>query len=557
MSQPERAPLIRGHIVKAIILLILSTQLKPLLQEYHIYGQYLCYFVAGCEIVTVLRTLPRVMMHRLKRRRAFQASSNYGDASWLSALQIKARGLYRTTNMLFMGLCCETGKPLFANLQPHGFLYAATGSGKTRDFFIPTLLHYAGSLITIDMKATQAVITAKARMEQFGHRIITLNPSQLESDILGLSERYNPLQIIINAWRRGCIQDIVTLTKEFVAQIYPESKHQSHSISPNRYFHNGTQGILMFVFMYLITLSKERPATLNAAFMMLCDQEAVIDALYTAQSSDVLKGDLALMATKLLDIAEAENKEHWNTFLEGASQQLTAYSNSSWLADVTSASDFEITDLKKERITLYIIIDPARREAFYPWAALMGWCYQKEMLLDRSATVVPFLMDEASNTPIHNVMSSLTEIREYGGRFFFSFQSMAAMEKAYGKEDVQIMKDQCHLQIFLNVNEHKLSEELSAMLGNTTMVTENNQIGYYKNDLTQLSVSEAAKPLLSPIEIRACEHTIIAYEGQFLRSWSIGYHQATPWCHLAETNPFYKKRYKGKIQLRLRYSKNV
>ena len=294
MSNKERAPLLRKDMLMCGVALIASTQLEPYLQEYTIYGQYVCYFVAGSNAITIARHLPHVMMNRLMRRRALRASINHGDARWLNKVEIKRKGLYRTDNAIFLGLCYQTGKPLFANLEPHGFLYAATGSGKTRDYFITTLLHYSGSLVTIDMKGTQAVITANTRKEKFGHSIICVNPAQLHSKQLGLSARYNPLYVIIHAWESGRTQDVITLTHEIVTQLYPQSKHKSESISTNQYFHNGTQGLLMFVILYLVVIADE-PATLNAAFIILCDEDAMEDALYNARKGVIASGGKCLI----------------------------------------------------------------------------------------------------------------------------------------------------------------------------------------------------------------------------------------------------------------------
>ena len=78
----------------------------------------------------------------------------------------------------------------------HALVVAPTRSGKGTTQLIPNLLEHEGSVMVIDPKGENALITAKARLEM-GQKVMVVDPWQIAT-IEGLqTARFNPLEWLV------------------------------------------------------------------------------------------------------------------------------------------------------------------------------------------------------------------------------------------------------------------------------------------------------------------------------------------------------------------------
>ncbi len=68
------------------------------------------------------------------------------------------------------------GKPIGIGDDRHIVTVAGSRSGKGRSVIVPTLLRYEGAALMIDPKGELATITARARHERLGQRVLVIDP---------------------------------------------------------------------------------------------------------------------------------------------------------------------------------------------------------------------------------------------------------------------------------------------------------------------------------------------------------------------------------------------
>mgnify|MGYP003636804695 FL=1 len=423
----------------------LFVHLEPVTPEIY-WIRIICAVIAAANSFQLTLAFLELLRNLLLRWYALRPTQNYGSAQWAKEKELKRAKLLKT-NGLFLGVSANSGRPLFFDGETHGFTLSPAGGGKTTCFVIPALLHERDmSMIVPDLKGTLACVTKYAREKKHKQKIYCVNPARLYEDQLGTPARYNPLQILIDSWQQGNHEDLITDAQAIALQLLQEPQHGGE----NTFFRNGGRMIIVL---------------LN-------------EALLIASCSDFIKGDLADIANDLLAKTDQSDKRQWESFREGAVQALSAFSSSGWLAESTSDCDFRFADLKKKKITVYLIADPTRMKVYAPWLGLLGWCALTELTRCQSKKQVLFLFDEAANFRIEGLISKLTELRGYGCRVWFALQSLDAFAKTYGRDDLQTLLEQCECQQFFGIQSHKTAEFISRTLGNMTVKTDNYNLGH-------------------------------------------------------------------------------
>lgn len=494
--------------------------------------------------------LARVFVHR---KHTMIPGTNKGSARWASEEDHRRYGQFKTSGV-FLGASAHSGKPLFAQVRTHGLTVSPAGGGKTINFVIPALMHLKDMpIIVTDLKGTLACITKETREKIHGHKVLCVNPGELFHDSLGTPARYNPLQILIDDWENTHHRDLITDAQAIALQLLPEPPHSGENV----YFRNGSRKILVFTFLYLVTLSEE-PATLSAAVGFIQWEDDLGKALEEAADSDILGGDLADIAQDLLPKYNAENEAQWQSFREGASQSLSSFVSSTWLAESTSACDFRFSDLKKEKITVYLIADPTRMKVYAPWLGLLGWCALTELTRCRNNKDVLFLLDETTNFRIEGLSNALTTLREYGCRVWFVIQELEEYAKIYGREALETLLSQCECKVFFGIQSTRTAEIVSRMLGETTIRTRSDNLGKSVLSDPSHSAGEDRRALLTPDEVMRFDDSIIFIGNQPpIHALKVGYQEIKPFAQWANDNSMFEGNFIGKIRIRLRYPKKA
>lgn len=502
--------------------------------------------ILGFKVIGLFLTRLNIL---LIRRDAMKATEQRGSASWATTKDLKRAGLYDTSGV-FLG-CDTDGRPIFFDGETHGLTLAPAGSGKTIAFSIPALCHSTLPMIVSDLKGTLAVMTKSIREQQHRQKVFCVNPAQLFADHLGLPARYNPLQILVDDWMETeKNKDLIADARSISLQLCPEPP----STGENTFFRNGTRNILSFGFIFEITYHGTGKATLSEVLSLLRNVKQLIEACKTAMASPILNGELADMAADLHYKLTAQDTRQVDSFLEGAVQALTAFSSSGWLAESTSTCDFRFKDLKECPATVYLIADPTKMKVFAPWLGLLGWAAITELTRCHNSKRVFFLLEEATNIRIEGLSQSLTALREYGIMCWLVVQELEILESQGGRVALETILSQTEVKQIFGASGAKTCELVSRMLGEQTVKSVNFNLGRTPYDPVTKSVSEQARRLLTPDEVRQFTDTILFIRNlPPIRSQKTPFFHVRPWSQWVATNPFIGSKPQGKTRVRMKY----
>lgn len=489
------------------------------------------------------------LQNLLIRRDALAATTQRGSASWATQQDLKQAGLYKTPGV-FLG-CDTKGHPLFFDGEIHGLTLAPAGSGKTIAFSVPALCHSQLPMVVSDFKGTLAVMTKSVREKQHRQEVFCVNPAHLYADHLGTPARYNPLQILLDDWMEAeKNKDLIADAQSIALQLCPEPQ----ATGENTFFRNGSRKILVFVLVFLIVFHGAAKASLSEALSLVRNVKQLIEACTMAIASPILNGELADMAAELHYRLTAQDTRQVDSFLEGTVQALAAFSASGWLAESTSACDFRFKDLKENSATVYLIADPTKMKVFAPWMGLMGWAAITELTRCQNTKPVFFLLDEATNFRIENLSNSLTGLREFGIRVWFVIQELEEYARVYGRESLETLLSQTEVKQIFGASGAKTCELISRMLGEQTVKSLHVNLGRMRYDPIVQSVSEQARRLLTPDEVRQFTDTILFIRNlPPIHALKVKYSEVNPWSNWVAANPLFGSKLQGKTRVRLKY----
>ncbi|WP_300071796.1 type IV secretory system conjugative DNA transfer family protein [uncultured Ruegeria sp.] len=499
----------------------------------------------GLGALAVLSDLLALAQRAARIFRALRPKRSAASASWLTKRQACKAGLGDSQG-LFLGIL--EGLPLFIPNAVHGLLCSPARKGKTTGFVMGTLCHDIGmSRVVADMKGELAVQTARLIAEEQGQAVLVLNPAHK----FGLGNAaYNPLQIILDDLQFAP-EDAIADAWSLAFQLVPPAPGGDR----DPFWPNGTRKQLVFVVIALCVLREEVEANLPRAFAVLADNREFSRLLLEARGSDALGGELYNLATNVASTWK-DNKKHFESFREGAVQALVAFGPSGRLAPSMTHCDFRFADLKRQKMTLFLVCDYSRMDVFAPWLGLLIWAALKELVRSDDATPVQFILDEFTNYRLPGLPNALTALGGYGVRCWMVVQELEEVARAYGREALATILSQTDVKQFFGVASFDTARLVSQLLGEEEITTESYGMGATPGDMPSLSLGRARSPLLTPDQVRRLpddEQILFIRNLPPARAMKAGYHEIEPWRMQVENNPLHSgERYLGKLKLRLR-----
>jgi hypothetical protein len=130
-------------------------------------------------------------------RKLGEVPSTFGSAKWAQPEEMSAEGLFVKDGIrLGRVMDGESEREIFYHGERHCLISAPTRSQKGTSQIVPNLLAHEGSVVTIDPKGENALMTAKARQDM-GQKVMVVDPWQI-AIIEGLeAARFNPLEWLV------------------------------------------------------------------------------------------------------------------------------------------------------------------------------------------------------------------------------------------------------------------------------------------------------------------------------------------------------------------------
>lgn len=398
----------------------------------------------------------------------------------------------------------------------HCLMIGASGVGKTAYFLYPNLEYACASgmsFLALDTKGDLARNYGAVAARYYGYHVSVVdlrNPTRSDGyNLMTLINRYMDTSFYehsIEAY--GKAENLASiLAHSIIAPKGDEDRGQ------NDYFYKAAEGVVASVILLLaefLSPDSKHPTErrhLVSVFILiqqLLAPSGVRGKTYFKQLMDMLPPhhrarNLASSALESSDQATASAMStalaQMNTFMDIALEQVICFD-----------SNIDAEKFAKEKTAIFLVLPEEDRTKNF-MAGLMIQNLSKELfeLAEKGKGRLPnrvvFFCDEFGTMPAFDVEALFSAGRSRGITLVPIIQSLAQLEKNYGREGAEILTDNCQDTIFGGFAPNsQTAEQLSKSLGSRTVLS--GSVSKGKNDPSQ-SLQMIERPLMTPDELKS------------------------------------------------------
>ncbi len=384
-------------------------------------------------------------------------TSAHGTGRWSEKKDLKRAGMLSGPGLI-LGRTLKKGRLIRMRRFQNLAVIAPTGAGKGVSFLIVWLLSWLrGSCVVLDPKGELYRATAAKRRAR-GQKVYRLDPF----GVCGPgADCFNPLDLIGGG--PECVDDARAFAEAMVVRP-PDGDRDPH-------WSDQAANLITAWLSFILVRLAPAERTLSSLRALVTDP-SVYEA--TAKVMQEMGGVFARLGGIMLSLVDKEKAGVVSTV-----NRHTTFLDSMAVMASTGSSSFDVRELLKGNVTLYLILPPHQLEAQSRWLRLViaslirligreGMAKGKECLM---------LLDEAGQLGhMQPIEQGLTLLRSYGLKMAFFFQSLGQLKEVF-KDKESVLLDNTE-QIYFGVNSLETAERISKMLGSYTHVTES----YTEND---------------------------------------------------------------------------
>lgn len=390
-----------------------------------------------------------VVLVLLKRSRSLHGEARFASESEVRREQLRAR------SGIIVGQ--KGGRYLVFGGTEHVLLEAPTRAGKGVGVVIPNLLSWADSVVVLDVKRENWDITAGFRARH-GQAVYLFDPLDPE----GRSARYNPLSFI----DRLDDTEVVNELQKIGGMLFPAPEKS------DPFWAEAARAAFVGVGA-LVAANPALPFTIGEIYRRLTEGDPKVELPKVVEEAQKRGQRLSQACVSALsDFTSASD----NTF-SGIKQTITS-KLSLWLNpyvdSATSETDFDLRQVRRERISIYLGVSPDNIDRIAPVYNLF-----LQQLIDLNTRELPatggqvpvlVLLDEFARlgkAPV--IASAFSYVAGYGLRLLPVIQSRSQPRGIYGPDVTDEIIANCGLEVVFTPKELRVANELSERLGFFTM----------------------------------------------------------------------------------------
>lgn len=447
-------------------------------------------YTMGLIAFIVVFCLQAMFIYKLfNQERTLHGAARFANTKEIEKAGLKAKsgiivGKYNGNYLLFGG-------------QQFVLLSAPTRSGKGVGIVIPNLLNYADSVVVLDVKQENFNITSGYRAK-YGQKIYLFNPFAEDYR----SHRYNPLGYVRDGDFR--ISDLISIGEV----LYPSGGRDT-------FFDDQARNLFVGFGLYLCE-TPTLPRTIGEMLRQSSGKgrpiEEYIQELIDVRALNDPNDEEPPLTRECVEcfqrfINTADNTR--TSILATFNAPLGIFANP--IVDAaTSANDFDLRDVRKKRMSIYIGITPnhlveAGRLVNLLFSQLIN-INTHELPQDNPALKYQclLLMDEFTAIGrVGIIAKSVSYMAGYNLRLLTIIQSPSQLEDeipaGYGKQGAKTLMTNHACQILYAPREQEDAELYSKMLGDETVASKSKSRQAGKGSV---SISDQRRALMLPQEIK-------------------------------------------------------
>lgn len=419
----------------------------------------------------------------------FGVRALHGRARWSTESEIKEGGLRSNE-----GIICGKyrNKFLMFGGTEHVLVYAPTRSGKGIGVVIPNLLNWPDSCIVSDIKKENWALTAGFR-RACGHEVYLVDPLDPE----GRTARYNPLGYV---------------DREDTAEMYDDLQRIAMMLFPpegkDPFWSNAARGGFLAVAGYIAETS-EPPLTMGEVLRQISKSNTqkffkeVIDQRKTAG-----KPLTGICVTAMNDFT-GNSENTFNSIRKSISAKLELWLNPR-IDAATSVNDFDLRDLRRKPMSIYLGVTPDNLERMAP---LLNLFFQQAV--DLNTRVLPehdktlkrkvmLMMDEfAALGNVMTIVKGISYVAGYWLRVVTILQSPSQLNAVYGDDYAKTYLTNHAVEIVYTPKQREDANELSERFGYDTVTgtSRSKGIGFGAKGGGNETESDQRRALMLPQEL--------------------------------------------------------
>lgn len=401
--------------------------------------------------------------------------TSFGSAKWATYAHLLEKKMYGREGLL-LGEFAAGGdapvEPLHYTGERHLLTVAPTRSGKGVSAVIPNLLTYRGSMLVVDPKGENALITAQRRgkgdgkggIRGLGQRVLLLDPWNIAASRLGIPQaRFNPLD-----WIKECDPDAAEN-----AFILADSLVIAEAAKgEDRFWDEEAKAVLTGVILYVATAEAEAGSrTLGRVRDIVClDYDRLRDILEKMYKHPhpVVRSTAtrtALKEDKLLSGVMASVQAH------------THFLDSPRIRESLATSSFSFDMMKREPTTIYLILPSDRLHTFGRWLRML---IQQAITVNarnigiKPAKPILFLLDEMPSLGrLPALEQAYSLMAGFGMQLWGICQDLSQLARTYGENGYQTFISNSGVIQYFGSRDKMTAEYFSTLCGVTTIEVRN------------------------------------------------------------------------------------
>ena len=433
----------------------------------------------------------------------------HGSAKFATDSDLKKSGLFpnssdRSSPSILLGKMPNgrfAGKYIELLGQQFAGVAAPTRSGKGVSVVLPNLVTYTDSVVVLDIKLENFMKSGGFR-KKYNHEVFLFcpsgyNPSGAEGIKDIRSHCWNPFDYVRRheAFRVG---DILIMTNS----LFPLTGDK------NDMWQELAGKLFKGLALWMLDTENIKKKTPTLPYML--SLTGVNGGLVKWMKHEISLGYLSNETiAEFNNFMDAPNETR-GSILSNFVSPLAVFGDKVAAAAV-SKSDFDLRELRKKKMALYVGVEPASLSKF---SKLINLFF--EQLINENTRTLPeqdpslkyqclLLMDEFTSIGrVPQIAKSISFTAGYNLRFLLIYQNEAQLEEreSYGKEGAKNIKDNLAARIIFPPKEVDESvKRLSDTLGTKTVKIKNKSISRGKSSSTSRTSSLQKRPLMIPHEI--------------------------------------------------------
>jgi type IV secretion system protein VirD4 len=436
-----------------------------------------------------------------------RASAFHGNARFGGVADARRAGLLkRRPESVIIG---KLGRHfLYLSGTEHIIVISPTRAGKTTSLAVPDLLTYEHSVVVMDTKGELHLLTSGQR-RAMGQVVYKFAPYAADGD----THRFNPLTYVSTDPRKR-ISEIQTIG----AILYPDDPQKDPFwIAKARGAFLGFASYMYDCWDYRIKQGQKLDPNRDTAFPSF-------ERIYRLSTGDGQGGDLKetirqWLGTRIIgEQTRTElsglvglSEETFSSVIASMQEPLQQFI-SPILAAATNATDFDVMELRRRRMSIYVVIPPDKLgesgkllNIFF--STVVGQNLKSTPQDDKTIkNQVLLLMDEfAAMGRVKVLADNISLVAGYWIRLMTIIQSNSQLRSIYGADVAQTISTNHTASIVATPREQQDAEDYSRALGNTTVRRRHRNTG---PNGTTYSYTEESRPLMLPQELKELSNNL-------------------------------------------------